>query len=163
MYMKKSFLFLTVIVMVFVSSCEKTSQEGAYIKYESDTLSIEYPKSWETELYSYSFRPFVAASNDQIITTGVRKKQDVTLDSFVVERINSFESTQWGFRLLEKEVKDGRAVIKYVNEADGQVKLGTIMHIYDYGDSFYGIDCIYETDQQKDTAEYIMNSIKLKR
>ncbi len=161
--MKKIILFLTSLSLLALSSCFTQKEESPYAKYESDVFSIEYPKGWEMEVNSYPFRPFSAASDKQIVVVATRLIGDTPLDSFVAERINFFQENYWGFRLISQKVEGDNAIIHYANEDDATGDhLGTIMRIAMHDTHFYGIDCSYETDAEKDTVEHLINSFSFK-
>lgn len=162
--MKKTILAATAILMLLFAACDKKEQVSGYSKHESEVFSLEYPTSWDTVLYIRPFQPFMASSpsEEQVLVMATRLINGMSLDSFVEERVNAFQNIEeWRFELVEKNVKDGKATIHYtMHNENTSEKFGTIMNIYTNGDLFYGIDCMYENDTQKDTVEHILNSVK---
>ncbi len=159
--MKKIFFALVAALMLFAMSSCDDSRQASYTKYETDIFSIEYPKHWEIETGVYSVRPFSCASDHLIVAIGTRLVNSTPLDSFVEERIRSYEEQQWGFSLVSKEVNGDEARICYKNVSDEMV-LGTTMRIIRHGDYFYGVDGTYETEAERDTIEHIVNSLTFK-
>ena len=157
--MKKIILAFAAILMVIMSSCDG-GKTVSYTKYETDVFTIEYPETWEVETDVYAVRPFSCASDRLIVAVGTRVV-DQSLDSFVEERIHSYEEQQWGFKLISKEVNGDEAKICYQNVSDEET-LGTTMRIIRHGDYFYGVDGTYETSAEKDTIEHIVNSLTFK-
>ena len=163
---KKSSILISAFVIMLLASCgcgKKQKTADAYTTFENDVLMLEYPKTWETEIAPYPFRPFAAASvgGSQFVAIGTRLIDGVSIDSFAADRIRNFEENQWGFKLISKEINNDEAKIRYVNE-DETRHIGTYMRIIRHGELFYGIDCSYETEAEKDTVERIVNSLRFK-
>ncbi len=159
--MKKTVLLAIVsTVSMFFVSCDR-KKESDYKTYENEKFTVEYPKTWDLSIDENPFRPFATYSEDLMVALATRLQGGISLDSFVEERIQSFEKTQWGFRLIDKKVEGSEAIIHYVNESE-DLKLGTTMRIIANGDFFYGIDGTYETPVQKDTLEHIISSLNFK-
>lgn len=163
--MKKSIQLLSMIALLFLSSCNLKLKEESpvYMTFENDSFSVQYPKGWETAINEYPVRPFSAASGNQIAIISTRLIDDISIDSFVSSRIQDFEEHQWGFHLLEKSVGANEAFLHYENRDDANHEfIGTYMRIIAYKSKFYGIDCIYGNDAEKDTAENIVRSLTFK-
>jgi hypothetical protein len=161
--MRKTILAATAILMFFLAACDKKEQNSGYSKHESEVFSLEYPTSWDTVLYIRPFQPFMASSpsEEQVLVMATRLINGVSLDSFVTDRINAFQNVEdWQFELVEKKIEGNKASIHYTlqNEYTSE-KFGQLMNIYVHGEHFYGIDCRYENDAQKDTVQHIMNSV----
>ena len=53
------------------------------------------------------------------------------------------------------------AIIRYYTEDEESPKIETIMKILKGKEHFYGADCSYDSEAQKDTVEHIINSFSL--
>lgn len=175
--MKKILSAIAALSTLFFAACDTTpkgdsekaqsgeSATSSYLKHESDLFSMEYPSSWDTVIYIRPFQPFMASSpsEEQVLVMATRPIQGMSLDSFVIERIDAFKNNNadWTFELVEKKLDNNKATIHYTytNQYTAE-KFGTIMNIYSQGEYFYGVDCLYHDSLQRDTVQYMLNSIK---
>ena len=67
-----------------------------------------------------------------------------------------------GFNLVSKEVNGDEAIIRYYTIDEDSPKIETVMKILKGKEHFYGADCSYDNEAQKDTVEHIISSFKLR-
>lgn len=159
--MKKGFIWALSFFALLFYSCGDKKAPYNYSTHKGIEFSINYPTNWTSEIEKYPVAPFVAYSNDQTIRVATRLIGETSLDSFVNERIENFEILYDGFNLISKEVNENEAVIHYYTASEGSPKIETMMKIIKGKEHFYGADCSFENEAQKDTVEQIINSFKL--
>ena len=168
--MKKIIYAVAVSALLIMASCGKKSND-AYTTYKGEyqglKFTVEYPKTWNLEhnpnkpfclFEAVSITPYSEDSLYQCVEMSTRVQQGMTLDSFVNERIDFFSQFE-GFKLLEKEVNENESCFRY-EIADEKSSMGTLMRIIARDDRFYGIDCSYMNNSQKDTVDYMIKSLK---
>lgn len=160
--MKKTFIFTLGILALLFYSCGDKKVPYNYSTHNGKEFSIDYPTNWTSEIEAFPVAPFVAYSDYQTIRVGTRLIGDVSLDSFVTERIENFEVQLVGFNLVSKEVNGDEAIIRYYTIDEDSPKIETVMKILKGKEHFYGADCSYDNEAQKDTVEHIISSFKLR-
>ena len=85
--MKKTFIFTLGILALLFYSCGDKKVPYNYSTHNGKEFSIDYPTNWTSEIEAFPVAPFVAYSDYQTIRVGTRLIGDVSLDSFVTERI----------------------------------------------------------------------------
>lgn len=159
--MKKLFILALSVVALLFYSCGDKKVPYNYTTHHGKEFSIDYPSNWTSEVNVHPVAPFVAYSDYQTIRVGTRLIGGISLDSFVNERIENFEILLVGFNLVNKEVNGDEAIIRYYTEDEESPKIETIMKIIKGKEHFYGADCSYDSEAQKDTVEHIINSFTL--
>lgn len=164
--MKKEFILaLSFFALLFYSCGDKKvsyEEKKAYSTHKDAEFTIDYPTHWMSEINMHRVAPFVAYSDNQTVRVATRLIEEVSLDSFVNERIENFEIIYSGFNLISKEVKGDEAIIRYYTVDENAPKIETTMKILKGKEHFYGADCSYDNEAQKDTVEHIISSFKLR-
>jgi hypothetical protein len=157
--MKKTLILSVALFGMILSGCKST-----YEKYSNEEFSIEYPRKWDKEIDRYPVMPFVTFSEYQTAMVSTKVMDSVTVEEFAKMRIKAFSEEQIGFKLIDLSMKNDYALIRYSNEDedDPTFHLETLMKIGKRGNKLYGVTCAYETNEQKDTVEHIINSFQLK-
>lgn len=172
--MKRNALLIMTAILACLSSCDRKQpnpnegpkvEENPYLTAETETFAIDFPRSWTVDTLRNIIRPFAACSSNeqQVLIVSTILHDDKSLEEFTDERIAAYTEQYRGFHLLEREVKDSTSFLRYeTSDVEAGYHQYTIMRIDKHDTHFYGTDCVYETEAEKDTADYILKSMKFK-
>ena len=166
--MKKSLVLGISFALVYFSSCDfntskKLVELSPYIENKTDVFTIESPRSWEVDSVQTVIRPFAAMSQNeqQFVIVATVLHNDRSVEEFADERVAAYEEQYRGFKLIDITSEENTVFLRY-ETSDEEVGYHqyTIMRIDKHDSHFYGTDCTYESNLEKDTAEYILKSMK---